>query len=297
MKLNDLVPDPGAVRREFAEGKWCEGPCWLPDKQVLRFSDVIGNKVYDLSPNTGNCIVHLDNPDHVNGRVWEPSGSVIQCSHGGRRIERDDDGKISVIVDHYGKARFNSPNDVVISSDGSIWFTDPAYGIIYPAEGHPGSREYCDHFVFRIDPNGRLHVAAADLVEPNGLAFSPDEKILYIADSALLNRDGTFGRHHIRRYLVDDWRLKAGDDFVEVSPGVPDGIKVDEHGNLWSSSLDAVIIFDPDGNEIGRIPIPEKIGNLCFGGDDGTTLFIAASTSIYSLPTSTRDSRYLSGRA
>ncbi|QYB15668.1 SMP-30/gluconolactonase/LRE family protein [Schaalia turicensis] len=297
MQFHELIPDPTGLDRVFTGGRWLEGPCWVPGADRLRFSDVIGDRVWDFDPASGEATIHLERPDHVNGRTIDLDGSVIQCSHGGRRLERDRNGEISTIVDHWHDARFNAPNDVVVSSDGSIWFTDPAYGIIYPEEGHPGSREYCDHWVFRITPEGRLTVAITDLVEPNGLAFSPDETILYVADSAALNREGAMGRHHIRRYLIDDWRVKAGEDFVEVNPGVPDGIKVDEHGNVWSSCLDGVVVFAPDGREIGRIPVPEKVGNLCFGGESGTDLYIAASTSIYRIPTSTRDCRRPSSRA
>lgn len=297
MNMTDLVADVSALEQVFTGGRWLEGPCWLPQTQTLRFSDVIGNRVWDYDPATKESTIHLASPDHVNGRTIDLNGSVIQCSHGGRRLERDVDGEISVIVDHWHNARFNAPNDVVVSSDGSIWFTDPAYGIIYPEEGHPGKREYCDHWVFRITPQGRLTVAITDVVEPNGLAFSPDETLLYVADSAALNRDGIMARHHIRRYLIDDWRVKAGEDFVEVSPGVPDGIAVDEHGNIWSSCLNGVVIYSPEAEEIGRIPVPEKVGNLCFGGTSGSDLFIAASTSIYTIATLTRDCRRAFGRA
>lgn len=297
MRMSDLIADESALERVFTGGRWLEGPCWIPRSNTLRFSDVIGDKVWDYSPETSEAVVHLDSPDHVNGRTIDLDGTVIQCSHGRRRLERDTDGEISVIVDRWQEHRFNAPNDVVVSSDGSIWFTDPAYGIIYPEEGHPGRREYADHWVFRITPEGRLTVAITDVVEPNGLAFSPDESVLYVADSAALNRDGLMGRHHIRRYLIDDWRVKAGEDFAEVSPGVPDGIKVDELGNVWSSCLDGIIIYSPEGEQIGRIPVPEKVGNLCFGGSDGSDLYIAATSSLYVIPTLTRDCRRASGRA
>ncbi|PID98616.1 MAG: gluconolactonase [Actinomycetales bacterium] len=295
--FNALVAADVEPVKIFEGGRWLEGPCWLPDKKVLRFSDVIGNKVWDLEPTSGKAVIHQDQPDHVNGRTIDLDGTVLQCSHGGRRVERDRDGEITPVVDHWLEHRLNAPNDIVVTSDGSIWFTDPAYGIIYPEEGHPGSREYCDHWVFRIDPQGRMTVAATDVVEPNGIAFSPDESICYIADSAALNRTGRFGQHHIRRYWVDDWRLKMGENFVTVTPGVPDGIKVDEHGNIWSSCLTGVVIFAPDGKEIGRIPIPEKVGNLCFGGIDGSDLFVAASTSIYQVSTKTKDCRRQHNRA
>lgn len=296
MILNDLVPAPDQIVRLFDQGKWLEGPCWLPKQQVLRFSDVIGNKIWDLDPISGKAEIYDDDPDHVNGRTIDLDGNVIQCSHGGRRVERDINGKISVLADHWGNARLNAPNDVIVKSDGSIWFTDPAYGIIYPEEGHPGKREYGDHYVFCISPEGTMRIVATDIVEPNGLAFSPDESLLYIADSAALNREGAMGRHHIRCYQMDENRVKNGRDFAAISPGVPDGIKVDAHGNIWSSSQNAIIIFTPDGTELGRIPIPERVGNLCFGGANNQTLFVVASTSIYAINTTTCDARVAAGR-
>lgn len=294
-----LVPDPGNLTRVFTGGLWLEGTCWIPAEGVLRFSDVKTCVIRDYDPATGETRVRRADSDHVNGRTLDLDGSVLECCHGSRSLLRDRDGVLETVADRFGDARFNAPNDVVVRSDGTIWFTDPAYGLIFPEEGHGGSREYGDHFVFRVDPDGSVHVAASDMVEPNGLAFSPDESVLYIADSARINRagDGAVDRAHIRAYAVDGNRLKAGRDLAEVVPGVPDGIRVDEHGNVWSSSFDAVIVFAPDGRELGRIPIPEKIGNLCFGGADGTTLFVAASSSIYTIPTNTHDCRWAHRRA
>lgn len=297
--LEDLVPDPAQLTTCFTGRLWLEGPCWLRDRGRVRFSDVKACLIYDFDPVTGETSVYRRDSDHVNGRTVDHDGSVLECSHGARSLLRDRDGEISPVVSHYGAVRLNAPNDVVVSSDGCIWFTDPAYGLIFPEEGHGGRREYADHFVFRVTPSGELRVAASDLVEPNGLAFSPDEKTLYIADSARITRegDGVLDRHHIRAYTVDGDRLKVGRDLASISPGVPDGIRVDELGNIWSSSEDAVIVLTPDGEEIGRVAVPEKIGNLCFGGEHGTTLFITATTSLYCLPTSVHDCRWASGRA
>jgi gluconolactonase len=195
-----------------------------------------------------------------------------------------------VLVDHYGAARLNSPNDVVVASDGAIWFTDPPYGIVQPAEGHPGEREYDDCYVFRFDPaTGELTPVVIDMEEPNGLAFSPDESLLYVADtSAALRTDGG-GNHWIRVYDVQDGRrCKNGRVFAEVNPGVADGFRVDVHGNVWTSSADSVQVYAPDGELLGKIPVPETVGNLCFGGPARDTLFIAATTSLYRLRTRTR---------
>lgn len=297
--FESLVPNPQQLQEHFTGGMWLEGPCWLRRQGVLRFSDVKTSIIRDFDPATGETRVHRENADHVNGRTMDLDGSVVECSHGGRRVQRDTDGVVTTVVDSYRGVQFNAPNDVVVRSDGTIWFTDPAYGLIFPEEGHGGRREYRDHWVFRLDLDGFCTPVVTDIVEPNGLAFSPDESVLYIADSSRITREGegAVDRHHIRGYHVDGDRLKVGFDVAEVNPGVPDGIRVDEQGNIWSSSLDAVIVFSPAGDELGRIPVPQKVGNIAFGGAEGTTLFIAASSSLYSVQTTTRDCRWAAGRA
>jgi gluconolactonase len=234
--------------------------------------------------------VHREDVEFTNGRTLDREGRVVTCSHGRRAVERTEpDGSTHVLVDRWNGVRLNSPNDVVVKSDGTIWFTDPAYGITLPREGHPGEREYGDHWVFRFDPEtGSLDPVVVDVEEPNGLAFSPDESLLYVADtSAALDRP--WGNHHIRVYDVRDGRhCKNGRLFAVVSPGVPDGFRVDVAGNVWTSSADSVQIFAPDGTRLGRVPIPEVVGNLCFGGPDGSMLYIAATSGLYRLPTRTR---------
>jgi gluconolactonase len=199
------------------------------------------------------------------------------------------------VADWAGTA-FNSPNDVVVKRDGTIWFTDPSYGIRKPGEGHPGDLEYGDHYVFRFDPrDATVTPVVIDVEMPNGLAFSPDESLLYVADSGISPPDGVRdptrpGGHSIHCYDVfDGRRCKNGREFVEVSPGLPDGFRVDGTGNVWTSSLDAVQVFSPAGELVERVPVPEKIGNLCFGGVDGRTLYITATTSLYRIRTTVRD--------
>ena len=294
-RIDSLLPPGWRLQRLFTGGSWLEGPA--APRSAVCVSDVIGDRVWDLDPLTGEAAVHLETPDHVNGRTIDLDGSVLQCSHGGRRVERDRDGVVTTVVDHWQDHRFNSPNDIVVTSDGSIWFTDPAYGIIYPQEGHPGSREYCDHWVFRITRGDSLTVVDHRCRRAQRHRLLPGRDPLLHRRLRCPQPRRVLARHHIRRYLVDDWRLKAGQDLAEVSPGSPDGIKVDEHGNIWSSCLDGVVVLTPEGEEIGRLPVPEKVGNLCFGGEDGTDLFIAASTSIYTIPTLTRDCRRAHGRA
>ncbi|MFC4243171.1 SMP-30/gluconolactonase/LRE family protein [Gryllotalpicola reticulitermitis] len=292
--LEALVPEGARAERVATGASWSEGPLWLPARGVLIWSDIHGNRIMQYSPSTGETGIYRSEVEFTNGRTLDLDGSIVQCSHGRRRVERDVDGEISLIVDHFtdesGTYRFNSPNDVVVASDGSIWFTDPPYGITFPEEGHPGEREYGGCWVFRHDPaTGETIPVVTDMEEPNGLAFSPDEGVLYIADTSAASVGFESGNHHIRAYDIVDGKAVNGRLFADIARGIADGFRVDEHGNIWTSSLDAIIVYAPDGSELGSIPVPEKSANVCFGGTDGTELFIAASTSIYWLPTLTRD--------
>lgn len=286
MKITDLVSPDATPERVGGGATWSEGPLWLPTEAAVIWSDIPGNRILRWTEATGEVSIEATEVEFTNGRALDRQGRVVTCSHGRRAIERDG----TVLVDRYGPARLNSPNDVVVSADGAIWFTDPPYGIVQPAEGHPGEREYGDCYVFRFDPaTGELTPVVTDVEEPNGLAFSPDESLLYVADtSAALRTDGG-GNHWIRVYDVQDGRrCKNGRLFAEVGPGVADGFRVDVHGNVWTSSADSVQIFAPDGRQLGKIAVPEVVANLCFGGPDRDTLFIAATTSLYRLRTRTR---------
>lgn len=285
MEFTDLVPDPAAVERIATGSTWAEGPCWVPASRTLRWSDIPGDRILQWHADSGVVDTYAEHVEFTNGRTLDRDGSVVQCSHGLRRVERDRDGTVSVIVDGWGGGRLNSPNDVVVASDGAVWFTDPAYGITQPREGHPGVREYGDHWVFRCGPDGEdLRPVVTDVDEPNGLAFSPDERVLYVASSS-----GDVPV--VRAYDVDGVRVKNGREFVrlDAGEGVPDGIRVDVDGNVWSSSHRGVVVFDPAGTRLGEIAVPEVVSNLCFGGHDGTELFLTATTSVYRVRTRTRD--------
>lgn len=289
--LDALIP-PGASLRQVATGfNWVEGVVWIPQQQSLRWSEIPSSTIYEWSASTGQVTVYQTDVEFTNGRTLDHDGSVVQCSHGRRRIERDVDGTITPIVEKWQGRRFNSPNDVVVASDGAIWFSDPPYGIIFPTEGHPGEREYGDHWVFRHDPrSGQTVPVVTDVEEPNGLAFSPDESVLYVADSSkLTGNDAWAGNCHVRAYDVLGGRCKNGRTFCTVAVHVPDGLRVDEHGNVWVTAGDGIHVYAQAGEHLGHVPVPEVTANLCFGGAEGTDLFIAASTSIYTISTNTRD--------
>jgi gluconolactonase len=234
--------------------------------------------------------------DFTNGHVLASDGSLLHCSHGRRAIVRtrfDAAGRPlgdDIVVDRYQDRRLNSPNDIVVKRDGSLWFTDPPYGILSDREGHRADSELGDCYVFRFDPaTGALRVVSDFVDEPNGLAFSPDESVLYVSDtSAALRTDGS-GHHHIVAFDVPGGQdLAHPRVFAVVEPGLADGFRVDVHGFLYTSSADSVQVYHPDGTRIGRIPVPEKVGNLVFGGEGGNELFICASTSLYRIVLNTR---------
>ena len=286
--LSDLLPHGTDLDKVFTGAIWSEGPCWIPSRKSLRWSDIPNNRILEYFPETRETKTYKSDVEFTNGRTLDLDGTVLQCSHGLRHIERDTDGVVTTVIGKYDGVRFNSPNDVVVSRDGIIWFTDPPYGIIVEIEGHPGVKEYEDCFVFAFDPKTqKLRPVVTDVEEPNGLAFSPDESILYVADTSVLFK--ATGNHHIRAYDMQDGRAKNGRTLIDIKEGVIDGFRVDKDGNLWCSSEIGVQIFTHAGVHIGTIPTPEKVGNLAFGGDDGTDLFIAANTSLYHIKTSTQD--------
>jgi len=266
---------------------WSEGPVWLPQDGSVLWSDIPNNRMLRWSEADGMTVWRAQ-VEFTNGHTLDRQGRLLHCSHGLRAIVRTPlvDGNIlpdtadEVLVTHYAGKRLNSPNDLVVDSQNRIWFTDPPYGILSDREGHRAEIEQAANHVFCYDPASQTLLAASDWVqEPNGLAFSPDEKRLYVSDtSAALRSDGN---HHIVVFDVQGTTLNNPRVLAEISPGLPDGFRVDAQGWIYTSSADSVQILHPDGALLGKIPVPEKVGNLCFGGADGNTLFIAASTSLY----------------
>ena len=266
----------------YSGARWAEGPLWLGDSQQLLFSDIPENRILRWIEHVG--VSELRKPaSFSNGRARDAQGRVITCEHGPRRLTRTEyDGSISTLVTHYGGGRLNSPNDVIVQRDGSIWFTDPDYGILTDYEGDRAEREQAACNVFRIDPLGRVQAMISDMVKPNGLAFAPDERTLYVADSGGSHLEN--GPHHIRRFGLDNTgKLTDQGILAEVSPGMPDGIKVDEQGNVWSSAADGLHCYSPQGVLLGKIMLPQTVSNLCFGGPKRNRLFITATHSLYAV--------------
>jgi len=281
---------PLAKLERLATGmRWAEGPVWLGDTRALLWSDVPGNAMWRWDEETRTTAAFRKPCGHSNGNTRDRQGRLVTCEHHGRRVVRTEyDGSLTVLAERFEGKRLNSPNDVVCKSDGSIWFTDPAFGLLGNYEGEKAEQELPTN-VYRIDASGAMSVVAEGINQPNGLAFSPDESILYVVESratprTLLAYDVVGGKTLAKRRL-----------FIDAGPkGTPDGFRVDVDGNLWcgwgmgEAGLDGVHIFNPAGTLIGHIDLPERCANVCFGGLRRNRLFMAATTSIYSLYVNTQ---------
>ncbi len=282
-RFQDLTVPIAEVEELYNGCRWAEGPVWFNDGGYLVWSDIPNNRMLRWVPDLGVSVFRA-NSNFANGSTRDRQGRLVSCHHGGRNVTRaEPDGSITVIADTYQGKKLNSPNDVVVKSDGSIWFTDPTYGILSDYEGYKADPEQDGCYVYRVDPaTGDIAAVSDDFVKPNGLAFSPDESILYIADSGFSHDPD--GPHHIRAFDVGgDGRLSNGRVFAEVSPGVPDGFRLDVDGNLWTSCQDGVICLAPDGTALGKIRIPTMVANLTFGGPRRNRLFITATKSLYAV--------------
>jgi gluconolactonase len=280
----------GAVMRRLATGcVWAEGPVWLPDDGSVLWSDIPNDRVLRWHATEG-VSVFLRPAEFHNGHVLDLDGSIVACSHGRRRVERLAlDGSVTPIVERYRGMRFNSPNDVIVRSDGTIWFSDPTYGIISDREGHQAESEIGDRLVYRFDPRtGELEALTDRFDQPNGLAFSPDESVLYVSDTG----DQARRRHGggaITAFDVRDGRTLVDPRvFYVVTAGVSDGFRVDVDGNVWTSAGDGIHVVSPEGRRLGRLPVPEPVANCVFGGPEGDRLFITATSSLYMVDVATR---------
>jgi gluconolactonase len=271
------------VERLYTGTLWGEGPVYFRDGDFLVWSDIPNDRLLRWVPGLG--VEEFRHPSgYANGHTRDRQGRLVSCEHGGRRVTRTEwDGSLTVLADRYRGRRLNSPNDVVVKSDGSVWFTDPPYGILSDYEGQRAPSELDACYLFRLDPGtGELEVAADDLEQPNGLAFSPDESRLYVSDTGA-GRDAGEPNPIYAYDVVDGRRLTRRRLFAVVSPRAADGLRLDEDGNVWTSAGDGVHCLSPGGDLLGKIRIPEKVANLTFGGPKRNRLFVVATTSLYAV--------------
>ncbi len=279
-----------AVERLYTGCRWAEGPVWFGDGRFLLWSDIPNDRILKWEEETGRVFAYRRPSNFANGNTRDRQGRLITCEHGRRVTRTEHDGSLTVLIDRWQGKRLNSPNDVVAKSDGSIWFTDPPFGILGHYEGHKAESEVAQA-IYRIDgESGEAAVVTDDVLGPNGLCFSPDERLLYVVELR-----GVPNRKILAFDVAADGRAITGKRvLIDAEGGTPDGMRCDVDGNLWcgwgmgSEALDGVLIFAPDGTRIGRIALPERCANVCFGGLKRNRLFMAASQSVYALYVNTQ---------
>jgi len=277
------------VERLFTGCRWAEGPVWFGDQRSLFWSDVPNDRILRWDEATGETAVFRSPSNYSNGNSRDRSGRLVTCEHGTRHVTRTDyGGAVTVLADGYEGRRLNSPNDITVHSDGSVWFSDPVFGILGDYEGYRAEPELPTN-LYRIDgDSGELTVASGDLRSPNGLAFSPDESVLYVVESRAAPRRRIVAFDIVDGAIASDHRL-----FIDAEAGIPDGLRIDEDGNLWcgwsgGEGLDGVRVYAPDATLIGAIDLPERCANVAFGGRSHNRLFMTATSSLYGLYVNTR---------
>jgi gluconolactonase len=280
-----FVPHSARLERLWTGGRWLEGAVYFADGQFLLFSDIPNDRLLRWVEGCG--VSEFRRPSgYSNGNTRDREGRLITCEHGNRRITRTElDGTVTVLVDSYKGHRLNSPNDVVVKSDGTIWFSDPPYGILTDYEGHKAASELDGCYVFRFDPaNNELTIVADQFKRPNGLAFSPNEERLYVSETG--RSDIPEGPPHIWVFdVVEGRRLERGQRFADMKQGSSDGLRIDTDGNVWTSAGNGVGCYTPGGELVLTIHVPERVSNLAFGGPKRNRLFITAGASLYSIYT------------
>ena len=288
--FNKLRLPMASVERLYTGCRWAEGPVWFGDGRYVLWSDIPNNRILRWDEETGTVSAFRRPSNNANGNTRDRQGRLVTCEHDARRVTRTEyDGSVTVLADSYGGRKLNSPNDVVVARDGAIWFTDPTFGILGYYEGHQAESENTPA-VYRLDgATGQLAVMVDDIPGPNGLAFSPDEKTLYVvASRATPNR-----AIHAYDVSANGAKLGRGRVLIDAAGGTPDGFRVDVEGNLWCGwgmdpELDGVRVFSPAGQPIGHVRLPERCANVCFGGRYRNRLFMAASHGLYSLYVNTQ---------
>jgi gluconolactonase len=272
------------IEKLFEGCRWAEGPAYVPAGRYLVWSDIPNDRMLRYDETNGAVGVFREPAGYPNGNTIDLQGRLVTCEHGNRRVTRTEhDGSITVIADRFEGKRLNSPNDAVVSADGAIWFTDPAYGIDSDYEGWKAESEIGACHVYRVDPGtGACRIVADDFVRPNGLAFSPDERLLYIVDSGASHVPD--GPRHMRVFRVgEQGALNGGEIFATSTSGAFDGFRLDDEGRIWTSAGDGVHCYDADGTLLGKVRIPEGVANVVFGGPKRNRLFITATTSLYAV--------------
>lgn len=265
---------------------FCEGTHWVEKGQYLVWSDIPNNRMMRWSESDG-ASVFREPCGNTNGHTTDLEGRILSCETSGRRVSRTElDGSVVTLADRYRGGRLTSPNDIVVKSDGSVWFTDPDYGALHPELGHGKGPEQDRNRVYKMVPEtGDLTALSEDFDKPNGIAFSPDESVVYIGDTGRTH--GEFRAHRVMAFDVNGDQLSNPRVFADVDPWVPDGMRVDASGNLFVSAGDGIQCFNPSGELIGKIKTPEVAANCSFGMSDRQTLFIAATSSVWSIELNT----------
>jgi gluconolactonase len=284
-RFGRCISGTATVEKLFTGCRWAEGPAYHPAYRCVIWSDIPNDRMLRWDETSGATGVFRHPAGYTNGNTIDRQGRLLSCEHGGRRVSRTEhDGQVITIADRYDGKRLNSPNDVVVKTDDSIWFTDPAYGIDSDYEGHKAESEIGGCHVYRVDSvSCEVSIVADDFVRPNGIAFSPDEKLLYVADTGASHVPN--GPRHIRVFKVsDEGKLSGGKVFAECTAGFFDGFRLDEQGRIWVGAGDGVHCYDADGTLLGKVLIPETAtANVVFGGFKRNRLFIVATSSLYSI--------------
>ncbi len=279
-RFDELLPENPKIVRHWSGAEWSEGAVYIPSLHVVVWSDIPNNRMLQFDPSSGETTVFREPSNFSNGNSLDLDGRMITAQHLTHGISRTElDGSVTMLVDRFEGKRFNSPNDLVTKSDGSIWFTDPPYGILTNREGELRDSELEGNFVYRFHPDtGALSIVIDNMDRPNGLAFSPDESMLYVADTGEPKNMVAF------EVNPDGKTLSNKRDFLKLTPGASDGFRCDIQGNIWTSAADGIHCYTPQPELIGKILIPEtRCANCCFGGPDSKTLYIAGDTSLYSV--------------